>query len=114
MAVETVIGKIELSADKPLRPWRFPFEDGVPLFEPVEFLGGAGPEFFRLLDRLFVERLVFGKAFEMSIAGKIRRTFEPALLVEGGIDVGLMIGCVGHGSSGCAMEASGMILLWRR
>src|SRR4030088_3029319 len=62
VAIKTVVRKIDLAADEPLRPGRFPLQNLVPLLEPVQFFGGAGPEFFRLLYRLFVEGFVFGHA----------------------------------------------------
>ena len=49
MTVEAVVRKIDLAADEPLGPGRFPVQNLVPLLEPVQFFGRAGPEFFRLL-----------------------------------------------------------------
>jgi len=45
----------------------------------------------RILDRFLVERLIFRQTLEMGFLGKLRRTWELALLIQGGIDVGLII-----------------------
>src|SRR5581483_11096026 len=50
MAVEAIVGEINLSADEPLRPWIVPFKDFAPLLEPVQFARNAPPELFRMLD----------------------------------------------------------------
>ena len=81
VAIKTVVGEIHLSADEPLGPGRFPLQDLVPFPEPVQFLGGAGPEFFRLLYRFFVESFIFGQALNLSLLRKLRRGLETALLV---------------------------------
>src|SRR5689334_2688976 len=48
--IETVVGKVDLSALEPLRPGSVPFENLVPRLEPVQFLGYIPPELFGLLD----------------------------------------------------------------
>src|SRR6266446_5682726 len=81
VAIQTVVGKIDLAADEPLSPGGFPLQDLVPLLEPVQFLGGAGPEFFWLLYRLFIESFIFGQALYLSLPRKLRTGLESALLV---------------------------------
>jgi hypothetical protein len=46
----------------------------------VQFFGGSGPEFSRLLYRLFVESFIFGQALNLSLLRKLRRGIETALL----------------------------------
>src|SRR6266404_3569836 len=81
VAIQTVVGEIDLSADEPLGPRGFPLQNLVPLLEPVQFLGGAGPEFFWLLYRLFIESFIFGQALYLSLPRKLRTGLESALLV---------------------------------
>ena len=35
MSIETVVGDVELSTDKPFGEWKIPFEDGVEILEPA-------------------------------------------------------------------------------
>ena len=37
--IEAVVGKIELAADEPLGPGKIPFQNLVPLLEPMKFFG---------------------------------------------------------------------------
>ena len=90
MPVQAVIREIDLPPNKPLGPRRLPLENLVPLFEPVQFLGSASPELLRFLHRFLVERLILRQALQMGILGKLRRTFELALLIKNGINVGLI------------------------
>jgi hypothetical protein len=46
----------------------------------MQLLGGAGPEFFRLLHGLFIESFIFGQALNLSLLGKLRWGLETALL----------------------------------
>ncbi len=89
VAVQAVVGEIDLTADEPFGPGRFPLQNLVPFLEPVQLLGGAGPEFFRLLHRLFVESFIFGQALNLSLLRKLRRWLKRALFVESRIDVHL-------------------------
>src|SRR6266850_6506897 len=50
--VQTVVGKVDLTSDKPLRPRRLPLQNLVPFLEPVQFPSRASPEFLRLFNRL--------------------------------------------------------------
>src|SRR6266849_2825405 len=99
MAVQAVVGKIDLTADEPLGPGRFPLQHLVPFLEPVQFLGGPCPEFFRLFHRLFIESFIFAQALNLSFTGKLRRGLKTTLLVQSRIDVHLRGGWFGHGSS---------------
>ena len=49
MTVDAVERHIQLAADEPLRVGRIPFQDGMPLLEPVQILGQPGPERLRVL-----------------------------------------------------------------
>ena len=88
--VEAVVGEVDLAADKPFRPWAIPFENLVPLLEPVQLAGDARPEFVRVVDRFFVETLVFFEALDVGVLAELRRRIEPSLLVQDGIDVGAL------------------------
>src|SRR5258708_28156903 len=95
--VEAVVGQIDLPPDEPLRPWRLPFQNVVPPLEPVQIFSGASPEFFRILDRFFIESLVLRYALKISLPYKFQRRIELSLLVKSGIDVGLIVcDCFGH------------------
>ena len=65
VAVEAVVGEIDLAADEPFCPGTIPLENLVPLLEPVQFAGDPRPELFRLLDRLLVNALVFREALDV-------------------------------------------------
>src|SRR5207245_8884435 len=58
VAVEAVIGEIDLAADEPLRPGIVPFQYLVPLLEPVQLHADPTPEFFGLLNRFAVTALL--------------------------------------------------------
>ena len=92
VAVETVVGKIELAADKPLGPGMIPFQNLVPLLEPVQIVGDAAPEFFRLLDRLAIDALVVFQALDVRLLAEGLRTFEFSVLVQDGLDIAAVIG----------------------
>src|SRR6266404_5514720 len=87
MAIKTVVGKIDLSADKPLCPGTLPVEHLVPFFEPVQFAGNAAPEFFRFVDGLAVDPLVIFCALDVRDATKFFRALKLALLLENGINI---------------------------
>ncbi len=82
MAIEAVIGKIELAANEPLRPGLVPLQNLVPLFEPVQLFGGPSPEFFRLLHRLLIQGFIFGQALNLRLRGKFWRRRKTALLIK--------------------------------
>src|SRR5271155_1241124 len=86
MAIEAVIGEINLSADKPFGPRAIPFENFVPFLEPVQFAGDAAPELVGIVDRFLINPLVFGQAFDMGMLAEFRGRWEAPLLVKNGID----------------------------
>src|SRR5258708_37245711 len=79
MAIEAVIRKINLATNEPFRPGMVPFEDLVPLFEPVQLFSDASPEFFRMLDRLAIDAVVFFYALDMRLISKMLRTLKLSL-----------------------------------
>ena len=87
VAVEAVVGEIDLSSYKPLGPRAIPFENLVPLLEPVQFAGDARPELVGIVNGLFVEAIVLVEALDVGFLGEFGRTLELALLVQDGIDV---------------------------
>src|SRR5579862_8798278 len=70
VAVEAVIGKVDLSADKPLRPRAIPFENFCPRLEPVQFTSDLRPEFVGILDRPLIELLALGQRLNVRIAAE--------------------------------------------
>ena len=48
MTIETVVGDIDFAAAKPFCVRWLPFQNRVPLLEPVKFFGHARPEGFRI------------------------------------------------------------------
>ena len=58
VAIEAVVGKIKLAADKPLGPGIIPLQNFVPLFEPVQFLRCLAPKFLGIFHRFAVDALV--------------------------------------------------------
>ena len=65
MAIEAVIGNVQLTAYKPFRARIVPFEHAIPFLEPVEFLGNAGPELFRICFGAVM--LVFGLVLSIAL-----------------------------------------------
>ena len=89
MAVEAVVGEIELAAHEPFGPGCIPFEDFSPGFEPVEVMRNAAPESFGIAGGFGVEALVIFDAANVGVGGEAGRGREDALFVERGLDVGL-------------------------
>ena len=104
MAVETVVRDIELAAGKPFCPGQVPFQDLVPLFEPMQLVRDPGPEFLRLLDRFAVDALVLLQALDVRLPAEIFWTFELSILVQNGFDIAAAIGrsgLLGHAVPSC-------------
>src|SRR2546421_1172076 len=57
VAIETVVGDVELAAHEPLGVWRLPVERLLPRLEPGELLRALLPEPYGIPGRLAVERL---------------------------------------------------------
>src|SRR5579863_4841060 len=95
VTVETVVGKINLPAGKPFRPRTIPLQNFFPRFEPVQFARDPAPEFVGIVDRFFVETLVFGEALDVGVLAEFRGRLELALLLQNGIDVGGLHVCDG-------------------
>src|SRR6266849_3492824 len=89
VAVKAVVRQVELAADEPFCPGTIPFEDFVPLFEPVQLTGDAPPELLGIVDRLLIEALIFGETLDVSLLAELRWTLEFALLLQNRINVGL-------------------------
>ena len=82
MTVETVVRDIDLPAREPLRPRRIPFENAVPLAEPVKLARYVAPELFRVGFGLPVDSLVFGKAFDVGFLAELRGRLKGPALVQ--------------------------------
>jgi hypothetical protein len=91
MSVKTVVGKIDLTPGKPLRPRRIPVEHFVPLLEPVKITGGSRPESLRRVHRLAVQPLIFLKCLNVRLLAELFWTLELALLLKYGIDATVRI-----------------------
>ena len=99
VAVDAVVGDVDLPADEPLRVGGTPFQDFLPLGKPIQLGGDAGPELLGVLLRLGVDRVVLDVGLLRELG--LRRV--GAILVEQGRDragafVGLRRGLflVGH------------------
>ena len=88
MAVQTVIGKVDLATDKPFRPWSLPLENFVPLCKPVEFFGNFGPEFFRVFYGFLVNAFVVLQALDVGVLAELLRAFKFALFLQYRVDIG--------------------------
>ena len=89
MAVETIVRKINLSRDKPLRPGWIPFQYFVPSLEPVQLAGNGGPELFGVGLGFGVKAFVFLQTFYVRLGGKFRRRRKAAGFLEDGINIDL-------------------------
>src|SRR6202022_463814 len=69
-----------------------PFQNLVPLCEPVQFVRNSCPEFFRLLDRLTVDALIVFQTLDVRLPAEVLRAFEISILVQDGFDVAAGIG----------------------
>src|SRR2546425_13226367 len=58
MAIETIVGEIELAPREPLGPRAVPLKNLVPFFEPMQLFCNTSPELFRLLYGFAVNTLV--------------------------------------------------------
>ena len=87
VAIQAVIREVDLAAHKPFRPGAIPFENALPLFEPVEFAGNPRPELVGLVDGFSIEMLVFLERLDVSLLAEFRRRLELAQLIQSGIDV---------------------------
>ena len=95
MAIETIVGEIELASGEPLGPRAIPLQNVVPFFEPMQFLGNTSPELFRLLYGLAVNALVLFQTFNMRLLAEVFGAFKLPPLLQNGIDVGRCLGSGG-------------------
>ena len=51
VAIEAIVGRVELAADEPLCPRRVPLQNFFPRLEPMQLFGGFGPEGLRIFAR---------------------------------------------------------------
>ena len=99
VTIDTVVGKIDLAANEPLRPGTIPFENFVPILEPVQFAGDSRPEPIGLVNGFLIQAVIFGEAFHMGLLAEFWGRIELALLMQDGIDASVLhVGCgfVGH------------------
>ena len=82
MAVEAVVGGVELAADEPLGEGGLPVQHGVPLLEPVQFFGQAGPESGGILGGAVVD----GGVGEIGGGGESGGRREAAFFLQQGVD----------------------------
>lgn len=73
MAVQAVLGDIELTADEPLCMGSFPVQNSFVGFSPHNvFFGPKVPETLRVLNRLIVQSVVGGPRGQVGCATKGR------------------------------------------
>ena len=93
VAVEAVVGDVELPADEPLGVGQLPLADRVPVLRPVEQLGRlAGPEPLVVGGRL----VVHPRARHEGVGLELVRRRERAVLGEQGVDGVVPTRFVGH------------------
>src|SRR2546423_2229169 len=89
MAIETIVGNIQTSTDKPLCKWLVPLEHLFPRFKPVKCVRLFGPERRRIGRRLGVRLLVLLKSFYVGILREFRGRRKHAVFAEYGFNRGL-------------------------
>src|SRR5438477_11707462 len=67
MAIETIVGEIELASGEPLGPREIQLQNVVPFFEPIKFLGNTSTELLRLLYGLAANAIVLLQTFNMRL-----------------------------------------------
>ena len=87
MPIETVVGNIELAANKPLRVRRLPLQNRVALFEPIKFFSHPRPKLFRIGARFSAQRFKLFHRFDVRSFGETPRWREYALLVKHRFDI---------------------------
>src|ERR1700734_1609975 len=73
MAVEAVVGDVELSVRKPFRVRQVPFEDFRGSLEPLDHLCLFSPVFFGVGQSLLIHLLVIFERFDVSLLAEILR-----------------------------------------
>ncbi len=92
VAIETVVGHVQLAAHEPLGVGRLPLHHRLPGLEPVELLGEALPEAGRILSRLLVHR----RALDVGVLDELLRRRKPPLLFQESFDGAGALGLAGH------------------
>src|SRR6266498_5225747 len=87
MPVETVVGDIDLAANKPLSMWRLPLQHSVPPLKPMELLRHAGPKLFRVSARLRAQLFQLLHRLDVGLLRKGCRRRENAILLLQRFDV---------------------------
>ena len=75
MAVDAVVGGVQLSAEEPLGVGRVEFHRGVPFLEPVQLVCPAFPPLDRVVVRLVIDRGVVGVRLGLELGGRLERAF---------------------------------------
>ena len=94
MAVEAVIGDVELTAVEPLGERRVPFQDGVPLPIPAQRFRLLGPECLEVGIGALVQRAILEWLTGRRIQGRAERFAAPTIMLRSPArrDVGLSSG----------------------
>src|SRR5580704_5934794 len=71
MAVEAVVGDVELAAQEPFRMGQIPFENFLGRLEPVQHFRLLGPKFLRIGRGLLIYLLVFFERLDAGFLAEI-------------------------------------------
>src|SRR5215469_236610 len=86
VAIQAVVGEIQLSAYVPFGPGMLPLEHLVPFPEPVQLLGYTSPESVRMLDRFSIDSLIIFAGLNVRSAPEFFWRCKFTLLLEHGVD----------------------------
>jgi hypothetical protein len=81
VAVQAVVGNVQLAPDEPFGEGQLPFEHAVPRLEPVQFARDLGPETFRVFGGLLIQAIVVGPAPDLGPGAELVGRFKNAPFV---------------------------------
>src|SRR5262245_21727895 len=82
MPVKAVVRDVDLPSDKPFGERLVPFQNLIPLLEPMKLAGDLRPEPFGVFDRSLVDPVVIFAAFDMGAGAETGRRDEDAVFLE--------------------------------
>src|SRR3954454_5532415 len=87
MAIEAILGNVQLPADEPFRERRLPLQDFFPPARPEELARLARPELFRIVNRFAMQPPVLVEASDSRRFCELLRWFENPFLDQVRLDV---------------------------